>query len=94
MSGRAAGKAFTGTGQVVATGGPTVGVAGLSVLDTSGSANVVSVYDGTSTSGVLVASAAVAANGSADLTFAVPRTCGTGVYVACTGAVKGTVWVA
>lgn len=94
MSTRAAGKAFTGTGQAVPASGPSVAVAGLAVIDTSGSTNVVSVYDGTSTSGTLIGTVSVAANGSADLSFAYARACTTGVYINCTGAVKGTVWLA
>ena len=88
------GKAFTATGQVVAAGGPVQSVAGLSVLDTSGSANVVSVYDGTSSSGTLIGSVSVGANGVAVLDFSLPRQAAGGLYVNCTGAVKATLWLA
>lgn len=95
MSVPAAGTSFTGTGQVVAAGGPAVAVAGVSVLDTSGSGNTVQVYAGTSTSGQLIGAAVLAANGAAVIDFACPRSAGSaGVHVACTAAVKGTVWLA
>lgn len=95
MSAPAAGKSFTGTAQVVAAGGAAVAVAGVSVLDTSGAGNTVQVYAGTSTSGQLIGAVVLAANAAAVIDFSCPRSAQSdGVYVNCTGAVKGTVWLA
>lgn len=89
----AVGLAFTATGQVKASGGPPVAVVGLSVIDNSGASNTVNVYDGTSTAGTLVTSLSVGVNGWQDVTFPIGRACVNGIYVTCTGNVKGTVWV-
>lgn len=95
MTGRAAGTSFTATAQVVAAGGAARAVAGLSVLDTSASGNTVQVYAGTDATGQLLAAVVLAANGAAVIDFTAPRSAGSaGIYVACTGAVKGTVWLA
>ena len=95
MSGPAAGKSFTATAQVVAAGGTSVAVAGISVLDTSGAGNTVQCYAGTDTSGQLIGAVVLAANAAATIDFSCPRG-GTsaGIYVSCTGACKGTVWLA
>lgn len=92
----AQGISFTGDVQAVsatlcATG---YAITGISFLDTSTSANTVAVYDGTSTSGKLIAAATVAGSGGTDIDFGSPRVATGGIYVDTTGACKGTVWVA
>jgi hypothetical protein len=90
------GISFTGTGQVAAASVFPAGasIVGITALDTSASANVVTVYEGTDATGKVIGSMDLAASKSANLDFAVGRTARGGIYVACTGAVKGTVWIA
>lgn len=93
----ARGIAFTGTVQAVAAAacGAGQGVVGVTLFDTSAAANTVQVYDGTSTSGTLVASVtAAASSGAASPDFVSPRICTGGIYVVTTGACRGTVWIA
>lgn len=92
----ATGVRFTATAQVVAIadypGG--VGVVGVSVLNGTASANHVTVYEGTDTSGRVLISKSLAASSGDTVALAVPLTAKTGVYVTCTGAVVGTLWFA
>lgn len=97
MNTGARGVTFAATAQVVSAAGSVAGqgVVGLTVLDTSGATNAIAVYDGTSTSGTLIAWVECAANkGATPIDFAIPHLATGGIYVTCTGACKGTVWIA
>lgn len=83
--------AFAATGQVIASGGSLV--VGIAVLNGTASPNQVNIYDGTSTSGALIASITLAASAGDTVDFTYPRLAATGVYASCTGAVVGAVWV-
>ena len=66
---------------------------GFSLRDTSGSANTVTIYDNASAaSGTVIASVAIAANGSQ--TLSIPNGLGllNGLYIDTTAAVVGSVW--
>lgn len=92
----ARGTSFAATGQVVAAAAVGQGqqIVGVSALDTSASANVITVYDGTDATGKVIASIDLVASKSGGVDFNFPRVATAGVYVACTGACKGTVWIA
>lgn len=96
MKSGARGYTFAATAQVIAAAASTTGqsVVGLSVLDTSTSTNAIAVYDGTSASGTLIAWVEVAGSKGTTVTFDTARIATGGVYVTCTGACKGTVWIA
>lgn len=93
---QAQGVAFTGDVQAISAAlcAAGVGVVGVAALDTSASANHVTVYEGTDTSGKVLASFSLAASSGGGVDFAVPRRATAGVYVDTSGACKGTIWVA
>lgn len=78
----------TGTG-TVQTGVCTY--RGLSVRDTSGSANTITVYDGVSAAGTVIASFQLAANASALDNISDGLRCGTGIHLVSSGTVVGSV---
>lgn len=80
----------TGTGTVL-TGAGTY--RGLSIRDTSGAANTVTVYDNTSASGTVLASFQLAANASALDNVPDGVRCNTGIHLVSTGAIVGSVRV-
>lgn len=80
----------TGTG-TVQSGGCTY--RGLSLRDTSGSANTITVYDNTAASGTVIASFQLAANASALDNISDGLRCGTGIHLVATGTVVGSVRV-
>lgn len=84
---------FTATGQLVPTTTP-ADVLALVVTDTSGSANRVRLFAGSSASGPMLGAVDLAANASATLTLAHPLRAPAGVYASCTGAVAATAWLA
>ena len=92
----ARGISFTTTAQLVTAAASTAGqmVVGITLFDTSASANTAQVYDGTSTSGTLIGAVTAAASSGASIDFATPRLATGGVYVATTGNCCGTVWIA
>ncbi len=80
----------TGTG-TVQSGGCTY--RGLSIRDTSGSTNTVTVYDGTSATGTVVATFQLAANATALDNVSDGLRCATGIHLVTSGAVVGSVRV-
>lgn len=89
------GYAFTATGQVL-TFPANLGaglLTGLSVKDTSASANTITLYDGTSNAGPVLAVISVAGNGSGEATVNAPRYFVNGIYAECTGSCKARAWV-
>jgi hypothetical protein len=66
---------------------------GLSLRDTSGAANTVDLYDNASAaSGTVVASVALAANGSGHVSAPDGVRCANGLWLQATGALVGSVW--
>lgn len=81
----------TATGVVVATAATYRGV---SIRDTSGSTNTITLYDNATTnSGTVLASFQLAANASALDNVADGVRCANGIYLQATGAVVGSVRV-
>lgn len=78
----------TGTGTVY-SGGCTY--RGLSIRDTSGATNTITVYDGTSAAGTVIAAFQLAANASALDNIADGVRCGIGIHLVSTGAIVGSV---
>lgn len=64
---------------------------GLSIRDTSGSTNTITVYDNTSASGTVIASFQLAANTSALDNISDGLRCNNGIHLVSTGAVVGSV---
>ena len=87
---------FTATGQVVAAAAlPTpASLTGLVVKDGSGSANTVTIHDGTSTAGPIVAAITVAAGAAGAWSCPTGVRVSTGVYASCTGTVVASVLIA
>ncbi|RSD26351.1 hypothetical protein [Amycolatopsis eburnea] len=91
MTSQAEPRNVTGTGAVSA--GPCT-FRGLSLRDTSGSANVVTLFDNASAaSGTVVATIALAANGSGHVNAPDGLRCAAGLYLQAAGALVGSVWV-
>lgn len=83
-------KNVTGSGAVAST--PCT-FRGLSIRDTSGAVNNVDLYDNPgAASGTVVASVALAANGSTHVTVPDGVRCGAGLWLQATGALVGSVW--
>ena len=81
----------TATGVVIATAAT---YRGLSVRDTSGSTNTVTLYDNASAaSGTVLGSFQLAANASALDNVADGLRCANGIYLSATGAIVGSVRV-
>lgn len=78
----------TGTGTVF-TGGCTY--RGLSIRDTSGATNTITVYDATSATGTVLGSFQLAANASALDNITDGVRCTTGIHLVSTGAIVGSV---
>jgi hypothetical protein len=78
----------TGTGTVYGT--PCT-YRGLSIRDTSGSTNTVTLYDNTSAAGTVIGSFQLAANASALDNIADGVRCANGIHLASTGAIVGSV---
>lgn len=79
---------------VTATGTVQTGVCtyrGLSVRDTSGSANTITVYDGVTAAGTVIATFQLAANQSALDNISDGLRCAIGVHLVATGAIAGSV---
>lgn len=67
---------------------------GVVVRETAGSTAGIRIYDGTSTSGVLLADVVLAANGSANVDLPTGRAYKTGLYLdVVSGAIAGTYFV-
>lgn len=90
-----------GTAQAVAKNVTATGVVsaspctfrGLSLRDTSGVANMVDLFDNASAaSGTVVATVALAANGSENIPVPDGVRCAAGLYLQATAAVVGSVW--
>jgi len=81
------------TGGQIMTAGTFGAFAGLVVLDTSGAANQISIYDGTSAAGTLVCSIDVPAGKSGNLAPKTPRVFVNGLFAVCTGSVKASVFI-
>lgn len=64
---------------------------GLSVRDTSGSTNTITVYDNTSAAGTVIATFQLAANASALDNISDGLRCALGIHLVSTGAVVGSV---
>lgn len=80
----------TGTGTVHSGTGT---YRGLSIRDTSGATNTITVYDNTAASGTVLASFQLAANASALDSVPDGVRCNTGIHLVSTGAIVGSVRV-
>lgn len=90
MTAQASAINVTGTGAIV---GPCT-FRGCSIRDTSGATNTVKIYDGTSASGTVLMSVQLASNASVPpLALADGLRASNGLYLSCTGAVEGSVWI-
>jgi hypothetical protein len=82
--------ALTGSDQQAAAG--VAGYAGFTVRETAGAAAIVRIYDGTTTSGVLLDQVTLAANGEARAHYPGGIRCPGGIFVdIVSGAVAGSI---